>query len=392
MPEVSVLLGFPREVSGLAVIRSLAKRGIKLKAYDSDARSAGLHSKWVAEKYVWPDPSTDADGFIDALVAAAPADHRPILIDLEGHALDAIVSRLAEVEKHYQLLVPDYETIDIAQDKAKTARYFTQIGLAAPITTVADSLLDLEAWQGDYPAVLKPRRGKGGRGQIKVASLEEAREVWLQLKPSTGMYLMQEWIPGPVSNLVSVGVLADAASKLVGLFSAQRLAVVQTPHIPEGPTAYIRSHYNEKYLQTARQFVARSGWRGPAEFEFKIDERDQSLKILEINPRLWAWVDLPIQCGVDFPYLYTELAQGKAVEAVTAFRSDVYYLRIVLYTYTQIYRLLSRKQGPIKFLKNMLAPFASLFRRDRRLIVEDIRPAREYWYWFRFYMKDTDLS
>jgi predicted ATP-grasp superfamily ATP-dependent carboligase len=392
MPGPSVLLGFPRDVSGLAVIRSLTKRGFTLSAYDSDARSAGLHSRSVKERHVWPDPSKNPGGFVDALLAAAPADHRPVLIDLDGPALDAIVYRIGDVSKKYQLLVPDYETLDIAQDKAKTAEYFHEVGLGAPITAIVNTLDDLEKWTAGFPAVLKPRRGKGGRGQIKLRDKDHACESWLKLGPTAGQYMLQEWIPGPVENLLTVGVLADSSSNVAGIFSAQRLEVVQTPHIPEGPTAYVRSKYDEPGLQAARTFVASSAWRGLAELEFKIDARDQSLKILEINPRIWAWVDLPIACGVDFPYLYTELAQGNRVKPATVFPSDVYYFRIVLYTYTQLYRLFSGKQGPVKFIKKIFAPFAVLFKKHQRLIFEDIGPGREYWHWLKFYFKDTDLS
>ncbi len=31
------------------------------------------------------------------------------------------------------------------------------------------------------------------------------------------------------------------------------------------------------------------------------------------------------------------------------------------------------------------------FQKNKRLVLEDIRLRREYWYWFRFYLRDTDL-
>ena len=392
MANPQVMLGFPREVSGLAVIRSLVRRGKRLAAYDSDAGSAGLHSGDVTDRYVWPDPAEEPSAFVDALLAAAPEHEKPVLVDLEGVALEAIMQRLDEVRESYRLLVPDPGVIEIAQDKARTAEFFSSNNLGAPRSLVIDSLHDLQQWTGGFPAVLKPRRGKGGRGQFKLSDDSAAIAAWEELAPGPGEYMIQEWIPGPVANLVTVGVLADASSEIMAQFSAQRLEVVQTPHIPEGPSAWVRSTYNEAWLDVAREFVSKSGWQGMAELEFKIDERDGALRILEINPRMWAWVDLPIRCGVDFPHLYCDLAEGKPVVPALTFPSDVHYLRIVLYSYTQFFRLFARRQGIAEFLRRLVAPFGVLLAPGKRLVLEDIGLRREYWHWFRFYLKNTDLS
>ncbi len=386
-----VVLGFPREVSGLSVIRSLARKSVRIAAYDTDPGSAGLHAREVTKRHIFADPDADPEAFVDALIESSPKGEKPVLIDLEGHALDVIARNYSKIADHYQLLVPDYATLDIAQDKAATAKFFEDNDLGAPTTSIPESQVDVQEWTGGYPAVLKPRRGKGGRGQHKVANVDEAVTKWAELEAKPGEYMMQAWIEGPVENLFTVGLLADKDSRLLTLFSAQRLAVVQTPNVPEGPTAFVRSQRIPDLLKVAEEFVQIIGWRGLAELEFKLDDRDGKYKILEINPRIWAWVQLPVSCGVDFPYLYYQAAQGYSPAPELEFESDVYYLRIFLNSYTQIYRLLSRKQNFFTFVRKLFGPFFILFQKNKRLVLEDIRLRREYWYWFRFYLRDTDL-
>ena len=39
------------------------------------------------------------------------------------------------------------------------------------------------------------------------------------------------------------------------------------------------------------------------EVEFKLDQRDDQYKLLDINARPWGWHTLCIACGLDFPFM-----------------------------------------------------------------------------------------
>jgi len=57
-------------------------------------------------------------------------------------------------------------------------------------------------------------------------------------------------------------------------------------------------------------------WRGPAEAELKVDERDGRAKILEINPRFSGAIHFPISCGVNLPALLCRAALGERLPRV----------------------------------------------------------------------------
>ena len=58
--------------------------------------------------------------------------------------------------------------------------------------------------------------------------------------------------------------------------------------------------------------------REVAELEFKYDARDDTYKLLDVNPRFWTWHSLGAQAGVDFPYLLWRWVNGQSVEEARA--------------------------------------------------------------------------
>jgi ATP-grasp domain len=372
------------------VIRSLLRHGIKVSAYDCDPGSAGLFMRGLDHRHICPCPNGNESQFVESLLRVGDSRHPPVLIDLESMALEAISRHQNAVRRRFQLILPPLDVLDIAQDKAKTAQFFTDHKLGVPITATLSTEQDIERWQGGYPAVLKPRRGKGGRGQHVVHSIQHAQESWRILKPRSDEYLIQEWISGPVQNLFTVGLLCAPGGAVRALFSGQRLGVVQTSKILEGPSSIVRSIRMPDLLDVACRFARLAGWAGFAELEFKKDERDEVYKILEINPRMWAWIRLPIVCGVDFPYLYYTMAMTGDCPLVSSFTEDVIYLRSILHLYTQVYQLRSGKVGLLRCLLDMLRPYADIFRPKRRVIFEDLGLRREYLRWFMFYFREAE--
>jgi predicted ATP-grasp superfamily ATP-dependent carboligase len=57
--------------------------------------------------------------------------------------------------------------------------------------------------------------------------------------------------------------------------------------------------------------------------EFKRDDRTGQHLLLELNPRFWGSLSLPIKAGVDFPDLLCRMAMGEEVDPVTTYRLGV---------------------------------------------------------------------
>jgi predicted ATP-grasp superfamily ATP-dependent carboligase len=57
--------------------------------------------------------------------------------------------------------------------------------------------------------------------------------------------------------------------------------------------------------------------------EFKKDQRDGRFKLMEINPRFWGSLNLAIQSGVDFPYLFYDMALTGDCDVVLDYKVGV---------------------------------------------------------------------
>lgn len=51
-------------------------------------------------------------------------------------------------------------------------------------------------------------------------------------------------------------------------------------------------------------------WHGPADVEFKRDERTGEFKLMEVNPRFWSSVPFAVQAGAGFPLYCWLVATG----------------------------------------------------------------------------------
>jgi len=66
-------------------------------------------------------------------------------------------------------------------------------------------------------------------------------------------------------------------------------------------------------------------WHGVAMVEFKKDLHDNQFKLMEINPRFWGSLDLPIASGVDFPYLLYKMSIEGDVKPKISYRKGLRY-------------------------------------------------------------------
>jgi D-aspartate ligase len=152
--------------------------------------------------------------------------------------------------------------------------------------------------------------------------------------PSTVM--IQEMIPGGgESKLSYAGLwldgrpLAGFVAQLTRQYPADlgRLStLVETAHRPEVEAA-------------SRRLLSAARFTGLVEVEYKYDRTDGRLKLLDVNPRIWAWHTLGQRVGIDFPYLLWLVARGEPIPDFMPPRAGVrwsYFLPDALSALSQI--------------------------------------------------------
>jgi predicted ATP-grasp superfamily ATP-dependent carboligase len=76
----------------------------------------------------------------------------------------------------------------------------------------------------------------------------------------------------------------------------------------------------QQVAEYSRRLLRGFHYRGFVEVEFKLDARDHTLRLLEINPRSTSFNELAVGSGLDFPWIGYELA-GREQACVNVGRS-----------------------------------------------------------------------
>ena len=389
VPVVVVGLG----MTGLGVVRSLYPHRIPLIAIDTFRRGGSTHTRLCRKVLV--DPS-EKDGLWDAIVRIGKAHEsvRPVLILTTDLAVIEASERREELVKLYRFHLPDREQVRILMDKTAFAKYALQHGLSVPSTlTVRGS----EDWtrvldECPFPCVVKPkyRSDAWKRAGLPKAYRADSRGQLAELVPMLcsveSDYVIQEWVPGPDSEVYfHLAYYAGDARELVH-FTGRKIR--QWPPLI-GSTSMAEGAISEEVDRDARRLMQLVGFKGLGSVEFKLDHRDRRFKIMEatvgrpnlqsevatangVNIAYWAYCDL---VGEDLPTATPATRNVRWIFVKKDLKSALYYWRrkkLTLSGFVRSYRP-SRYyadfswRDPLPFLAMMLPVL-------RNLILRMLRP------------------
>jgi predicted ATP-grasp superfamily ATP-dependent carboligase len=309
--------------SGLTVMRSLSTAGWTVEAADDRALAFGLRSRCAIGAYAWL-PHEDSPRFTDALLALLDQKRPDVMIPTRGieaacRARDAVAART-------RCLLPTPDAFETLNDKVRLLERCAALNIARPRVFEAPEAVQ---FLRDIPGsriVIKPRRDVGGGHNVHMVSDPDAvLALHQRVSSEHGGALITDFIPGPTENLRAVQLLFDSASRLIAFFVLRKLRIWPAG---VGITVAAVSTHEMELVTTLLPLLQQLRWQGPADAEFKIDQRDGVARILEINPRFSGAVHFPIACGVNMPLLYCRAALGEQLaEAVRpAYAAGMHYL------------------------------------------------------------------
>jgi len=310
----AVVLGL--SPTGLAVAGSLGRRGVPVLGVDAE-RTPAAASRHIAFHRA---PPAGTDALLAALEAlAARTGTRPVLLPTaDEHAafLDRHHERLAGAFR--MLLAPGVaRTFSSKNDFGALA---ARLGLPVPRAVAIGpggpppAVDDLR-----FPLVVKPdeshlwtadllrAQGLPPAKAVPVADRDALGRLLRRLGPLGHRTIAQEMVMGPDENHVDYQVLVEPGGGVRAEFMGRKLRL-SPPHFGLG--TYVASCWEEDVAATGREVMARTGYRGVADVNFKRDSRDGSLWLLEVNPRFGLWTSLAVACGVDLPWWTYRSALG----------------------------------------------------------------------------------
>lgn len=326
---MSVLVTDGAERASLAVTRCLGARGIDVAVGEGYKYCTASLSKYCKEHVTYPLPDSDCHKFIEGLLNIVEKKNYEAIYTIREITTILVSYYKKELEKYIRVPVPDYETMMMVHDKARTLKFALDYGIPCPTTYFVEGIDEVENLSGgiSYPVVIKPRCKTIWNGNkprmLKVTSKnyvhnkEELVNKFQAVYRASGVPpLIQEYIPG---EGYGVEVLLNHGEPRA-LFMHRRLR--EYP-ITGGASTFRESIYDEKLRDISLKLLKGLQWHGVAMVEFKVDERDKVPKLMEINGRFWGSLALSVASGVDFPYLLHKMVTDGDIKPVFDYKIGV---------------------------------------------------------------------
>jgi predicted ATP-grasp superfamily ATP-dependent carboligase len=305
----------------LAATRSLGRQGIQVTVGETTRLTTSFFSKYCSQQFLYPDPVEQPDDHLEALLRELTRNEYQAIFPMEDHTVELYSKNREEIAKHTTMPIPDHEALMAAMDKAKTMEIAASLDIQCPKSFVFSDADEVEEHIDEIPlpAIIKPRRSAGSVGLRTVTAKEDIIPTYRAVSADYPMPIIQERLP-PGGAGYGVGVLFNMDSEMRAAFAYKRLR--EYP-VRGGPSTLRESIADKELVEKAKILMEKLRWRGVAMVEFKRDLRDNSIKLLEINPRFWGSLQLAISSGVDFPYLLYRVAVDGDISPVFQYETGI---------------------------------------------------------------------
>ncbi len=314
----------------LVAIRSFGQRGMRVAAMEivdsgnakDFSRIPAFSSRWCQQSFAAPGYEQGLEPFLTCLQQAIDTTGASVLITSSDATLALLRQYREDIERRVHIALAKESALAIAVNKKRTLEVAQQLGIAIPRGIEVRSVSEVEAavLELGLPVVIKPVKSwlwgeeHGVRLVCKVAkTLTEARLAVEILIQEGGTTLFQQFLSG---RRESVNLMY--AHDVVYARFAQ-WAKRTYPQLG-GTSVYRQSIAIPTDIgEQAEHLVREIELEGYAEIEFRRDNAGRPY-LMEINPRLSASIELAVRCGVDFPYLLYQWANGNRIDRVESYQ------------------------------------------------------------------------
>lgn len=328
---------------GLAVARSLGRRGIPVQVID-DAYCISSWSRYV-QRVIRVDNLRGERETVEAILDAGRRFGLRdwVLFPTRDETVAALSKYRCELETFFKVPVPGWETVKWAWDKRNTYEIAERLGIPCPRTFNVSNADQLRGLYSHLPLAIKPAIKENffyrtGAKAWRADTIDQLHHFFERARKDIGAdeILLQEIIPGNGETQYSFCAFVkdgDAHSTLVARRERQ--------HPPEfGRSAtYVETIEEPEVEELSHRFLKSIGYYGVVEIEFKRDPRDRKFKLLDVNARIWGFHGLGAVAGVDFPYLLFSDQTGTPETACRS-QTGVGWLRLITDLPTSFFSIL----------------------------------------------------
>ena len=337
--DVAITYGWNRVAYN--ILRSLSLKDVKVAVGDISSKAMSKSSKYCAYPFSYPSFYKNPKDFIESLKSTFQILKPSVYIPV--HEEIFVVAKYINEFKDLEVKIPisDFQLLKSVHKKDSFAKIAESLGISMPQTFKPKNISDLKSIWNEIgnrgKVVIKLLNTNSAKGVFYATSYDNLLKIYTDLTEENNLKMeeypiIQEYVSGDgygVSLLFNKG-------KMRARFTHKRLR----EKIATGGTSTRRvSIKNHVIEEQAEHLLTSLKWHGVAMVEFKYNENEKKGWLIEVNPRFWGSLALPIKSGVDFPYLLYRMATYGDVETVTDYQEGIvvrWILGDILATLSQI--------------------------------------------------------
>jgi carbamoyl-phosphate synthase large subunit len=291
-------------------------------AYENLEPGAYMHNL-VDKSYKVPYPSEGVEPLMERIRYINGIENIDVLIPnfdaelyafmksaelLKSMGINTFLPTLKQFEERHKSNLPEYGK-----------KYGVNVPFSKPITSITD--IDKLDEDFDFPYVVK---GKFYDAYIAYDK-DQAKMYFHKISAKWGLpIIIQEFVKGTEVNVVALG---DGKGNTVGAVPMRKQYITDKGKAWGGITLD-----DKTMLDLTHKIIGQTQWRGGMELEL-IRTSKNELFLIEINPRLPAWVYLAVGAGQNLPEALVQLALGQDVKPMTGYDVGKMFIR---YSYDMI--------------------------------------------------------
>jgi len=146
--------------AALAIVRSLGRKGIDVIVGERMKFCTAGISKYCKSRIRYPAPEIDRDFFLKSILTEVKKGNYDVVYPVAGETTLPISEHKNEFLPYAKIPIPDYETVEKADDKGQTLQIARQVGIPCPKTYFPQDREEVNRIGKDieFPIVIKPRR------------------------------------------------------------------------------------------------------------------------------------------------------------------------------------------------------------------------------------------
>ena len=306
---------------GVPVIRALRDSEIfevKIIGLAYENLEPGIFLPNIVDKtYQIPYPSVGVEAFMNRIGQIHEKENLNVIIP----NFDAELYTFMKAEEHLKKLgiktfLPTFDQLEERQ-KANLVEFGEKYDIKVPYSVPVFSYSEIPTAMKDftYPVLVK---GKFYEANIAY-TLEQVHAYYTKISAKWSLpIILQQFVYGTEVNVAALG---DGKGNTIAAVPMRKQFITDKGKAWSGITLK-----DNEMLKITKDLIRKTKWRGAMELEM-IRTEDGEYHLIEINPRIPAWIYLASSAGQNIPDAVLKLVLGMDIEPFTEYEVGKMFIR-----------------------------------------------------------------